>query len=181
MVAKVLVSVGAVRRNGTNALELEQRVLADAMSERDAATTEARIMVEQHGGAPHEWQTTEGELLVDWMQLLLTLLNPAHANGRPVIPWFRDATARMSALNASCRRRWWPASTPNASLTSSAIPLDVRAAMALHLSPGCICRVLPALHIAGETSNLRVRLPRTPREEEGASHHLFISPHHPAS
>ena len=40
---------------------------------------------------------------------------------------------------------------------------------------------LPALRIAGEASRLRVRLPRTPREEGGASHHLFVSPHHPAS
>ena len=40
---------------------------------------------------------------------------------------------------------------------------------------------LPALHIPGETSTLPVHLPRMPREEGGASHHLFVSPHHPAS
>ena len=183
-VAKALVAAGAARRGSAAALEQAQRAVADATAERDVAAVFAKLTLEQHGAAPPDWQTTEGELLVEWLQLVLTtLLDPAHANGRPVIPWFRDTHCK----NVSLKR-----------IVQETLVASFDAERFLHVkcdSAKCArcdgtmpkpaahsAGALPALRIAGEASRRRVRLPPcAPSEEGGASHHLFLSPHHPAS
>ena len=183
-VAEALVVAGAARRASPTALEQAQRAVADATAERDASVAEAKLVLDQHGGAPADWQTTEGELLVEWLQLLLpTVLDLAHANGRPVIPWYRDAHCKRASLKRIMQE------TLAASFGTEHF-LDTKCDSAeCARCDGTVPRpavhsagALPALCIAGEASRRRVRLPaHTLHEEEGASHHLFLSPHHPAS
>ena len=125
-----------------------------------------------------------GELLVEWLQLVLpTLLDLAHANGRPVIPWYRDAHCKLAILKRIMQEALAASFGTEHFLDTKCDSAECARCDGTVPRPAVhSAGALPALRIAGEASRRRVRLPaHALLEEGGASHHLFLSPHHPAS
>ena len=172
-VATALVASGAVRSATATEREEVWGALQRAKAERDEATVQAKSIVQEQGGTPPAWTITEGELLVEFLQVVLpTMLDADHPNARPVIPWYRDAHTKKFSLKRMVQE------TLTATFDSSHFD---------HVDRDS--KGLPVLHIAGETSRTSVHLPAPARRNESdkasacqpCAAHLYLSPHHAAS
>ena len=154
------------RHGGMSVKEvLEYATTQDARAQEDKAAHISNLVSNYSGAVSAAQQaassarqasaTTDGEWLHMWLQETL----PGLLDSRPVIPWFRDAHCKVVSLKRI-----------------------LQVTLAASFDAERFDSALPALHIPGETSRRRVHLPPcAPREDHGMTHHLFLSPHHPAS
>ena len=209
----------AAERALTEALQASAD-LSDALAERAAADEEAQLLKKacidlhhamgsggggaggsgldklrrQHDAAQQtmaEWRTTEGELLLQWIQALLPmLLDPAHAGGRPVIPWYRDAHCKLVSLKRIVQEALGAGFDKShfADVTCDGGDACARCNGSFPVATAHKDGALPKLCVAGETSSLQVQLPpawrsvtRADGRHANTKCHLFVSPHHPSS
>ena len=138
---------------------------------RDAEVEAMQRAYDEAQEAISAWVTTEGELLHEWLCTMLPmLLGPVAGGGRPIIPWFRDVHCKHVSLKRIIQEALVASFDPNKFL-------DFECDGAL-----------PLLHIAGETSRIKVNLPparatitRPNGQQATCFQHLFISKHHPSS